>query len=67
MPVVKVRASSGKRPCQFDTLVRKVAETTSGLLCQSDRVLVVYGKETASIYYEGDGETPAAPSLPRAS
>jgi phenylpyruvate tautomerase PptA (4-oxalocrotonate tautomerase family) len=57
MPVVKVRAS--KRLAPGDSLVRKVTETTSDLLTQSDRVLVVYGKETASIYYEG--------SEPRAS
>jgi phenylpyruvate tautomerase PptA (4-oxalocrotonate tautomerase family) len=62
MPVVKVRAP--KRPAKGDSLVRKVTETTSDLLTQNDRVLVVYGKETASIYYEGS-ELP--PSLPRAS
>ena len=62
MPVVKVRAS--KSPAKGNSLVRQVTETTSDLLAQSDRVLVVYGKETASIYYEG-AELP--PSLPRAS
>ncbi|WP_225409743.1 hypothetical protein [Stigmatella hybrida] len=51
MPVVTVRTS--KRPAKFDSLARKVTETASDLLTQSDRVLVVYGKETASIYYEG--------------
>jgi phenylpyruvate tautomerase PptA (4-oxalocrotonate tautomerase family) len=61
MPVVKVRAS--KRLAQGDALVRKVTETTGDLLAHSDRVLVVYGKETASIYYEGE----QTPSLPRAS
>ena len=62
MPVVKVRAS--KRSAQPDSLVRKVTETTGDLLAQSDRVLVVYGKETASIYYEGAEQVPP---LPRAS
>jgi phenylpyruvate tautomerase PptA (4-oxalocrotonate tautomerase family) len=62
MPVVKVRAS--KSPAKDKSLVRKVTETTGDLLAQSDRVLVVYGKETASIYYEGSELTP---SLPRAS
>ncbi|SES71984.1 hypothetical protein [Stigmatella erecta] len=51
MPVVTVRTS--KRPAKFDSLARKVTEAASDLLTQSDRVLVVYGKETASIYYEG--------------
>ncbi|WP_224242752.1 hypothetical protein [Hyalangium gracile] len=62
MPVVKVRAP--KSQTKGDSLGRKVTEKTSDLLAQSDRVLVVYGKETASIYYEGS-ELP--PSLPRAS
>ena len=62
MPVVKVRAS--KSPAKGNSLVRKVTETMGDLLAQSDRVLVVYGKETASIYYEGS-ELPSP--LPRAS
>jgi phenylpyruvate tautomerase PptA (4-oxalocrotonate tautomerase family) len=61
MPVVRVRAS--KHPAKGESLVRKVTERTSDLLAQSDRVLVVYGKETASIYYEGAEPSP----LPRAS
>lgn len=65
MPVVTVRAGR-KCTAKLDTLVRKVTETASGLLECNDRVLVVYGKETASIYYEAEGaEVP--PSLPRAS
>lgn len=63
MPVVTVRAS--KCPEKGDSLVRKVSEATCGLLAQSDRVLVVYGKEKARIYYEGSELPP--PSLPRAS
>ena len=65
MPVVTVRAGR-KSPTKLDALVRKVTETASGLLESNDRVLVVYGKETASIYYEGEGSG-TAPSLPRAS
>lgn len=65
MPVVTVRAGR-KCPTKLDTLVRKVTETASGLLECNDRVLVVYGKETASIYYEAEGAEPV-PSLPRAS
>jgi phenylpyruvate tautomerase PptA (4-oxalocrotonate tautomerase family) len=61
MPVVTVRAP--RRPTKFD-LVRKVTEATCDLLALSDRILIVYGKETASIYYEGS-ELP--PRLPRAS
>jgi hypothetical protein len=62
MPVVRVRAS--KHPAKGESLIRKVTERTSDLLAQSDRVLVVYGKETASIYYEG-AELPTP--LPRPS
>lgn len=62
MPVVTVRAGR-KCPAKLDTLVRKVTEAASGLLECNDRVLVVYGKETANIYYEAE----SAPSLPRAS
>lgn len=65
MPVVTVRAGRNC-PTKLDTLVRKVTETASGLLESNDRVLVVYGKETANIYYEGEG-TEVEPSLPRAS
>ncbi len=65
MPVVTVRAGR-KSTAKLDALVRKVTETASGLLECNDRVLVVYGKETASIYYEAEGAE-AAPSLPRAS
>jgi hypothetical protein len=65
MPVVRVRASR-KGSSRFETLARKVTETTSDLLIESDRVLVVYGKQTASIYYEGEPLTPTK-SLTRAS
>jgi phenylpyruvate tautomerase PptA (4-oxalocrotonate tautomerase family) len=65
MPVVRVRASR-KGSGRFETLARKVTETTSDLLVESDRVLVVYGKQTASIYYEGEPLSPVK-SLTRAS
>ncbi|MFY1825573.1 hypothetical protein ACN47A_06655 [Myxococcus fulvus] len=58
MPVVTVRASSKQSSERFDTLVRKATEKASDLLEQSDRVLVVYEKGCASIYYEGDGVRP---------
>ncbi|MBN1207983.1 MAG: hypothetical protein JXB05_24175 [Myxococcaceae bacterium] len=63
MPVVRVRAS--KSPSKSDSLVRKVTAATCDLLAMSDRVLVVYGKETASLYYDEGAELP--PPLPRAS
>lgn len=66
MPVVTVRASSKQRSGQLDTLVRKATAKASGLLEQSDRVLVVYGKASASIYYEGESRETPAP-LPRVS
>ncbi|MBZ4401627.1 hypothetical protein OWM54_37720 [Myxococcus sp. MISCRS1] len=66
MPVVTVRASSKQSSGRFDTLVRKATEKASDLLEQSDRVLVVYEKGCASIYYEGDGVRPL-PAAPRAS
>ncbi|MBZ4423053.1 hypothetical protein [Myxococcus sp. RHSTA-1-4] len=58
MPVVTVRAGNKQRSGEFDALVRKATEKASDLLEQSDRVLVVYGKSSASIYYEGDGAPP---------
>jgi hypothetical protein len=60
MPVVTVRAGNKQRSGEFDALVRKATEKASDLLEQSDRVLVVYEKGSASIYYEGDG-APATP------
>ncbi|MFP2908312.1 hypothetical protein ACLESD_25320 [Pyxidicoccus sp. 3LFB2] len=67
MPVVTVRAGSKQRPVEFDALVRKATEKASDLLEQSDRVLVVYEKGSASIYYEGDGLTPVQVPSVRAS
>lgn len=67
MPVVTVRAGSKQRSGTFDTLVRKATAKASDLLEQGGRVLVVYEKETASIYYEGDGQEPVAVPAPRVS
>ncbi|NTX01989.1 hypothetical protein HUA74_26845 [Myxococcus sp. CA051A] len=68
MPVVTVRASSSKQgSVKFDTLVRKATEKASDLLGQSDRVLVVYEKGCASIYYEGDGVQPLPAPASRVS
>ncbi len=50
MPVGKVRAP--KSSARSASQARKLTEATCDLLAQSDRVLIVYGKETASIYYE---------------
>ncbi|NBD13400.1 hypothetical protein [Corallococcus silvisoli] len=61
MPVVTVRASSKQGPAQLDTLVRKVTQTTSGLLEENDRVLVVYREGHASLYYEGAPRPRAVP------
>jgi hypothetical protein len=47
--------------------MHQVAQATCDLLTESTRVLVVYGKETASIYYEGDEPTSPHDPLPRAS
>ncbi|RKG64257.1 hypothetical protein D7V80_27600 [Corallococcus sp. CA054B] len=63
MPVVTVRASSKQGPAQLDTLVRKVAQKTSGLLEENDRVLVVYSEGRANLYYEG-APRPRAVSRP---
>ncbi|MBZ4333515.1 hypothetical protein NR800_06635 [Corallococcus interemptor] len=63
MPVVTVRASSKQGPAQLDTLVRKVAQKTSGLLEENDRVLVVYGEGRANLYYES-APRPRAVSRP---
>ena len=62
MPVVTVRA--GRRTAaHFENLVRKVTEKASDLLRESDRVLVVYEKETACIYYEGGGVAKNLPPI----
>ncbi len=67
MPVVTVRAGNKQRSGELDTLVRKATEKASDLLEQSGRVLVVYGKGSASIYYEGDGAPPGPVASARPS
>lgn len=69
MPVHKVCCAGRKSPAKSSqSLAQEVSEATSDLLTQSDRVLVVYEKETANLYYEADARPPtAAPrSLSRA-
>lgn len=58
MPVVTVRAGSKQHPGRFDVLVRKATEKASNLLEENDRVLVVYEKGCASLYYERDDAAP---------
>ncbi|MCP3103481.1 hypothetical protein LZ198_31820 [Myxococcus sp. K15C18031901] len=67
MPVVTVRAGNKQGSGRFDTLVRRATEKASDLLEQSGRVLVVYEKGSASIYYEGEGQEPLRAPAPRVS
>ncbi|MFP2957385.1 hypothetical protein ACLEPN_06020 [Myxococcus sp. 1LA] len=67
MPVVTVRAGNKQRPGKFDVLVRKATEKASDLLEESDRVLVVYEKGCASLYYEREGEALPPPAMSRPS
>lgn len=69
MPVVTIKAPRGARkdPAALLARVRAQADT---LLCDASRVLVVYGAEAASIYYDegdADGAEPPSRPLPRAS
>lgn len=61
--------ASKKRPERLDTLVRKVSAAASGLLSQSERVLVVYEEGSATLYYEADDSEDGIRrhKLPRAS
>ena len=54
MTDASVRSGSRKRSARLDTLVRKAASAASGLLCKSERVLVVYDEGGATLYYESD-------------
>lgn len=55
MPSASVRTgNTKKRPVQAETLVRKAAAAATGLLDQSERVLVVYDEGGATLYYESD-------------
>ncbi len=52
MPVLTIKAKSAA-PAQRDRLLVAANEMASDLLeAKSDRVLVVYDKQAASIYYE---------------
>jgi hypothetical protein len=48
------RVGNKKRSTRFDNLVRKATAAASGLLCKSERVLVVYDEGGATLYYESD-------------
>jgi hypothetical protein len=70
MPGASVRSSaSKKRPFRADTLIRKAEAAATGLLGHSERVLVVYGEEGATLYYESDDAEDGIGrrTLPRAS
>lgn len=57
MPLVTARAASSRRPARLSTLVRKATATASGLLSQSERVLVVYEEGGATLYYEPNDDS----------
>ncbi len=70
MPSASVRTgNTRKRPVRIDTLVREAAAAASGLLNQSERVLVVYDEGGATLYYESDDAEDGIGrrKLPRAS
>ncbi len=70
MPSASVRTGNmKKRSPRADTLVRKAAAAASGLLDQSERVLVVYDEGGATLYYESDDAEDGIGrhKLPRAS
>lgn len=55
MPSASVRTgNTKKRPARTDNLVRKAEAAATGLLDQSERVLVVYDEGGATLYYESD-------------
>lgn len=67
MPVVTIKNPRRSRTRGQEALMARARAQCESLLCDADRVLVVYGTEAASIYYEGEGEPDGAPRpLPRA-
>jgi hypothetical protein len=55
MPGASTRTGNTKKnPARSETLVRKAAAAATGLLDQSERVLVVYDEAGATLYYESD-------------
>jgi hypothetical protein len=61
MPVHTIRSKHPKNPEHRDTFVRQVRKQTRAILASAaPRVLVVYGKEKAEIYYETSGVMPVA-------
>lgn len=70
MPSASVRTgNTRKRPVKPDALVREAAAAATGLLDQSERVLVVYDEGGATLYYESDDAEDGIGrrKLPRAS
>jgi hypothetical protein len=71
MPSASVRTGNNlkKRPVRSDSLVREAAAAATGLLGQSERVLVVYDEGGATLYYESDDAEDGIGrhTLPRAS
>lgn len=55
MPHASPRTGNTKKtPVQADALLHKAAAAATGLLDQSERVLVVYDEGGATLYYESD-------------
>jgi phenylpyruvate tautomerase PptA (4-oxalocrotonate tautomerase family) len=52
MPRATVRCTESQTTTRQE-LIAKVLHKTSDILQTQDRVLVVYGRKTANIYYEG--------------
>lgn len=61
MPVVTIKASRKSKGRSADLMARVKAQADTLLADAEDRVLVVYGEEAASIYYEGDASPRALP------
>lgn len=55
MPHASTRTGNTKKtPARADALEHKAAAAATGLLDQSERVLVVYDEAGATLYYESD-------------
>ena len=71
MPSASTRTGNTpkKSLARADALVRKAAAAATGLLGQSERVLVVYDEGGATLYYESDDAEDGIGrrKLPRAS
>ena len=70
MPSASTRTGPLKKPFgQSDALVNRATAAATGLLDQSERVLVVYDEAGATLYYESDDAQDGLGrrKLPRAS